>query len=283
MNEEKLIKRLIIGAVVAVLVVMLLIISVFTVKTGEVAIISRFGKVERVCNPGLNFKIPFIESKMIMTTKERTVKFGNYAGADEGPICVSTSDMQTITLEVAVANVIEKPLELYEAYTGNHLTSMMIPRIKDAVQSHIAKYTIEEFVSERDALAKAIFDDLFEQFAEYGIRVTNVAITDHDFSDEYDAAIESKKVAEQKAAEEAIRMEMLLKAKEKEVEIAEKELELKKLEAEANAVIAKNLTQEILMQHYIEQFFAKWDGKLPLVMSDNSILPVDLFEDASRR
>ncbi len=69
----------------------------------------------------------------------------------------------------------------------------------------------------------------------------------------------------------------------KEVEIAEKELELKKLEAEANAVIAKNLTQEILMQHYIEQFFAKWDGKLPLVMSDNSILPVDLFEDASRR
>ena len=35
--------------------------SFFTVKTAEVAIITRFGKFLRIAEPGLNWKVPFID------------------------------------------------------------------------------------------------------------------------------------------------------------------------------------------------------------------------------
>lgn len=54
-----------------------LLFSVFTVKTEEVAIISRFGKVVDVKQEGLHLKIPFVDKRIKMVTKERTVKFGN--------------------------------------------------------------------------------------------------------------------------------------------------------------------------------------------------------------
>ena len=39
----------------------ILIASTYTVKTGEIGIITKFGKVSRVAKEGMNFKLPFIE------------------------------------------------------------------------------------------------------------------------------------------------------------------------------------------------------------------------------
>ena len=119
-----------------------------------------------------------------MIVKERTVKFGPNKGTDDfTTIEVSSRDLQTILVEVTVSNIITDPLSLYNKFTGNHLTSMMMPRIRDAVQSQVAKYTIEEFVAKRDQLAADIFKDLADQFTPYGIQLTNVSIVNHDFDD----------------------------------------------------------------------------------------------------
>jgi regulator of protease activity HflC (stomatin/prohibitin superfamily) len=263
---------LVILAVVILIVLILIPLTVFKVKTGEVAIISHFGEVVRVEGPGLHFKNPFTESKQKMEIKERTVKFGLYSGADVESISVSTKDMQTITLDVAVSNVITDPMKLYLAFTGNHLESMMIPRIRDAVQSQIAKYTIEEFVAQRDSLADAIFKDISESFSKYGIELTNVAITDHDFSDAYDAAVEAKKIAEQDKLAEETRQATLKMIKEKEVELAELEIQKKQHEAEANKKVAESITNEILLKMFLE----KWDGKMPLVVGSEGATLLDL-------
>jgi regulator of protease activity HflC (stomatin/prohibitin superfamily) len=45
-----------------VLAVVLVLLSYFTVRTSEVAIVERFGKFSRTAQPGLNFKIPLIEN-----------------------------------------------------------------------------------------------------------------------------------------------------------------------------------------------------------------------------
>lgn len=268
------VKKLIalITAIVFLVVFVIAFLSIYKVKTGEVAIISRFGEVIKVEGPGLRFKNPITQSKQKMVVKERTVKFGMYNGADAESISVSTKDMQTITLDVAVSNVITDPMKLYLAFTGNHLESMMIPRIRDAVQSQIAKYTIEEFVAKRDELADAIFEDLSVSFAKYGIELTNVAITDHDFSDAYDAAVEAKKIAEQDKLAEETRQATLKMKKEKEVELAELEIQKKQHEAEANRKVAESLTNEILLKMFLE----KWDGKLPLVVGSEGTTLLDL-------
>src|SRR5579863_5642420 len=46
----------------AVIVLYVILASFFTVRTAEVAVLTRFGKFLRVAEPGLNWKRPFLDS-----------------------------------------------------------------------------------------------------------------------------------------------------------------------------------------------------------------------------
>jgi regulator of protease activity HflC (stomatin/prohibitin superfamily) len=45
-----------------VLLILIIFMSLVTVQQGTVAVVTVFGKFRRILRPGLNFKIPFIES-----------------------------------------------------------------------------------------------------------------------------------------------------------------------------------------------------------------------------
>ena len=49
--------------VIIILIVGIFLLTFFTVSQQTVVIIERFGKYNRMCNPGLHFKIPLIERK----------------------------------------------------------------------------------------------------------------------------------------------------------------------------------------------------------------------------
>src|SRR3712207_7255129 len=79
----------------------------YSVDTGEVAIVSRFGKINRIDTEGLNFKLPFVESKQFMETREKTYIFGKTEEADT-TLEVSTKDMQSIRIDLTVqANIVD--------------------------------------------------------------------------------------------------------------------------------------------------------------------------------
>ena len=54
--------------------------SFFTVKTAEVAVITRFGKFLRIAEPGLNWKIPYIDS--VTGSLARMFDFGDHRFGD---------------------------------------------------------------------------------------------------------------------------------------------------------------------------------------------------------
>ena len=87
---------------------------------------------------------------------------------------------------------------------------------------------------------------------EFGVQVIKISITNHDFSDEYEKAIEAKKAAEQEAQKVEIENNQKIKT-------AEANLKVKELEARANTMLTQSLTREVLQKQWIE----KWDGKLP--------------------
>lgn len=264
------------GIIVAVVVgFVLAIMSLYNVDTGQVAIVKRFGKVIAIKEEGLNFKIPLIDSVYKMNTREQTLKFSYEGDNNDAPaISASTRDMQTVLVSITVSDIVTDPMKLYRAFTGNHVRSMMVPRVKDAVQSQVAKYTIEEFIAKRDQLSKDIYSDLEETFANYGVTLTNVSIIDHDFSDAYEQAVEAKKIAEQQVEEERQKQQKLIVEQENKVKLAELEVEKKKLEAEANKIVTDSLSKEILQKQMIE----KWDGKLPYVTGDSgTILSPEMF------
>ena len=126
-------------------------------------------------------KWPIAQTRETITTREQTIRFG--VGEESPPISASTKDMQTVEIEITVSDIVNNPEALYRAFTGRHVPSLLVPRIRDAVQSNVAKYTIEKFVAERAQLAKDIFDELKDELSPYGITLTNVSIVNHDFSD----------------------------------------------------------------------------------------------------
>jgi regulator of protease activity HflC (stomatin/prohibitin superfamily) len=115
----------------------------------------------------------------------------------------------------------------------------------------IAGYPIEIFVEKRAEISQKISDAFIQKTQDTGIVVKSFLITNHDFSDEYNKAIEAKKVAEQGA----------LKAK--------YDLEKTRLDAEAQTLKQKSLNELVIQEKAID----KWDGKLPQYYSGNGQLP----------
>ena len=140
------------------------------------------------------------------------------------------------------------------------------PRVKEIVQATIAKYTIEEFVTKRATISNEIFQDLQDDFAKYGMSVSNVSIVNHDFSDEYEKAIEAKKVAEQKVETNKAEVAKAQVEAENRVKLAEYALKEKELIAKANEIESNSLSPQLLRKMTIE----KWDGKLPQVQGSNT-------------
>ncbi len=252
-------------AVLAVILVLLLLAkSVYTVDTGEVAVISNFGKVVGVREAGLHLKVPFVQEKVKLETRERTYYFLQNADNEKSDLSlnVSTRDMQTINIEFTVQASISNPMLLYSSFKGYHESRFIQPRVKEIVQATISKYTIEEFVSKRVEISMLIFNELKSDFNDYGMSVSNISIVNHDFSDEYERAIEQKKVAEQAVERARAEQEKLAVEAQNKVKLAEFKLKEKELQAQANKVETSSLSPQILQKLMIE----KWDGHLPKVM-----------------
>lgn len=276
---KKGIKSLTVIVVIAVIAIILGFTSFYTVKEGSVAIVERFGKVIGVKEPGLHFKLPFADKKTTIVTREQTIKFG---GDEEfAPIRVSTKDMQTIGVDLTVSNITTDPMKVYKSFVGRQLYSMLLPRIKDSVQTNVSKYTIEEFVSKRATLADDIFNDIKKKTEKYGIVITNVSITNHRFSEVYRNAVEEKKAAEQAVETEKALQKKKIVEQESKIKLAELKVKERELEAKANKVETESITPELLNKWFLE----KWDGKMPAVTGSNGgfVLPSNIFQKETKK
>ena len=250
-------KKAITLSVVALVVVILLFSSFTTIKTGEVGIRVRLGKVVNTkTNEGINFKIPFIETIERMNVKVQKVEVNANS---------SSKDLQVLDEVVAVNYRIDskKAKSLYKNVGTGYREVVLEPAIQESIKAVTSRYTAEELITNRSEVSKKCMDELSKKVNKYGIIVSDFNITNFSFSQEFDKAIEEKQVDEQK------------------VLTAKQELEREKIEAEKKIVAAEaekkanELKQQSLTDNIIrEKFIEKWDGKLPTVMGGNNMLDV---------
>lgn len=234
--------------------------SYYTVDTGEVAIISKFGKITGVKYDGLHFKAPFITSKDIMIIRNTTYDFNK--------IEVSTKDMQTITLDLKMQVEINNPELVYRNFRNNYVNAYIIPVAYENIQSVIAQYNIQDFVAKRQEVSNKMMESMKDTFSKNGFKIRSINIVNHDFSNAYEKAIERTKIAEQDKITAQKEYEKQLEIAKKKKEIAqalkeEKEIVIKTMEMEANT-----LNDKVLKKMFIE----KWDGKLPTTMAESEIV-----------
>lgn len=246
--------------VIGIFLLITILCSFTTIKSGEVGIKVRLGKItnENV-KEGLNFMNPFTEEIVVVN-----IKVQKYENKDA--LSTSTKDMQIVNnIKVSINYQIDgtKAIDLYKKVGSNYKETVLEPAIQETVKGVISKYTSEELVTKRSEISLDINKTLDERIKSYGISSISVAINNFDFSEAYNQAIEKKAVAEQE-----------VETSKNQLEKAKVEAETKKVkaqgEAEANKLLESSLTQEIIEQQFIE----KWNGQLPTTYAGEDILGI---------
>ncbi|MCL1867423.1 MAG: prohibitin family protein [Paludibacter sp.] len=235
-------KKYITLGIVGFFVLIILFGSFFTVNTGERGVILRFGSLHSIANEGLNVKLPFIDRVERMSIRDRKLSVN---------IEVSSSDIQTIGVDVGLVYALDpqKVGQIYQRYGANIEETLLRPALSEKINAIIAEYPIETFVEKRAEISSRINTAFSSQIAGSGIVVKDLLIVNHDFSNEFNKAIEDKKIAEQGAL------------------TAKFTLEKMKLEAEAQKIKQASLSPMVLQEMAIN----KWDGKLPTYFSGDKL------------
>jgi len=93
--------------IIALIVLYLILASFFTVRTAEVAVITRFGKFLRVAEPGLNWKRPFFDSVAgVVSLRVNQITL---------TMETKTKDNVFVTIPISVQNRV-RPEKVYDAY-----------------------------------------------------------------------------------------------------------------------------------------------------------------------
>ncbi len=253
--------KLTIGVVVTfILIAIVLIINPFVlIQSQQVGIVTRFGAIQGTIGEGLHVINPFITDvvKMDITTQQLAVPAG-----------AASKDLQSVSTEVSVNYNLDsgKVVDIYRELKNEYESRIIGPSIQEAVKSATAKYTAEELVTKREEVKGTIYLDLKNRLATRDIIVTEVLITNFDFSPSFNQAVEAKVKAEQDALASKNKLEQTKYEAEQKIVSATADAEAIRIQAEAvNSQGGADYVQLQAIQ--------KWNGQLPNQFVPGSAVP----------
>ena len=252
------------AGVAGFIVLILLGFSIRIIPVGHLGVVKHWGKVNhsKTLSEGLHLIIPIRTTVEYISVK--LLKFNQKTSA-------SSKDLQIVTTVVSIQFSLSEVSQLYQKIGTEQLVTQILlkPAVEESVKAVTAQYTAEELIKKRPEV-KIQISKTIGSFLEKTLRgknlneksllVANVAITEFDFSDEFNKSIEMKVRAEQQALQ--AKNEKIKKITDAEA-IAEK-IKIESI-ATANAIRreARALKEHPLLIEY--KRMEKWDGKLPEV------------------
>jgi regulator of protease activity HflC (stomatin/prohibitin superfamily) len=244
-------KRIVIGAVITLATILLLTMSLYTIPAGNVGVVTRWGAIQRVVQPGLGIKIPIIEAAHRMSVQTQK---------DEIEASSASLNLQTVSAIIAVNYHLDGAFAsaIYQSIGKDYQQIVVAPAIQNAFKSATAKYTAENLIKLREKVRIDAETELQKQLEPYHIIVENFNIINFEFSPEYNASIEAKQVMEQNVQTAKL-----------ELEKTRVEAEQRVVEAQGQADAQKALKESgSLTPEYLQYLFlSNWNGVLPEVIS----------------
>lgn len=240
--------------------------SIHVVDTGEIAVVKYLGDARKLRTAGTYFDWNLLYEYQIYDSKVQNVEISTMTYSSDA----QTMDI-TMTLQYQIMG--DKVLDIAKQYGSlealqARIQSIAIEKTKAVLSAHKAMDIIAKRAEMSPAVENAIKTAIDDN---YFVNVNTVVLTNIDFSDAFETAVEEKMIAEQQQ----------LKANyenETKVARAKANAEAKRIaaqaEKDANDLLQKSLTDEILRQNYID----KWDGKMPQYVGDGSGVIVDITE-----
>lgn len=260
--------KLIVIAIVLAVLAMIATSSFHVVEPGQRGVRVQLGTIyPDAVEPGLTFKIPFIQTITNISVKQITVN----SKAE-----TFSSDLQTVLVNYSVLFEIpaSKLVELFSEIAGektaiSYYRELIEPRVQEQLKQVTSNYKAEDIVKERPQIKVQSLEGVRNALAGL-MDVNDLVITNIDLTDELEAAIERKQVAEQEAQKKDY--ELAIARKEAEIAIVKAEGEAKAIQTRGEALRASPEVIEL-------QIAEKWDGKTPQTVvtgqgGSNVLLPL---------
>lgn len=228
------------------------------IDTGYRGVETRFGKVVGgTLDEGLHFYNPFTSGIIEMDvrvkkTDRKTVAY--------------TKDVQNVSVAYSL-NYYPDKTQMHNFYqnVGMDWAQKLVPQILEgAIKEVVGTYEAVSLINNRQSAVSTIKELTTKRLAGQSITLTNFELTNFDFNDAFEQAVEAKVIAIQKAEE----------SKNKTVRVreeADQKLIAAQAEAKSMRIRAQALTQNKSLVEY--EAVQKWDGKLPEFMSGNGAVP----------
>jgi membrane protease subunit HflC len=236
--------------VIALLLVVVAFSSIYVVKENQYACVFRFSEiVDTTSNPGLHFKIPFIDSVQYFTKATQLY--------DIPPSEVLTSDKQNMTVDCYILWSISDPQQFYRALgTSSKAEERLNAITYNALKTAMGTLAQADIINmndgaERNEIYESIATVVDTQAKTYGIHVEDVKIKQFDLPDSNLNAVyqrmisERNQMAEKYTAEGNYDATLIRNEVDKEVNItvSNAEAEAAKLVAEGEAEYMRLLAQ----------------------------------------
>ena len=185
------------------LVITIIFQSIIVVRDTEKAILLKLGAFERTLDPGLNFKVPFIDSVIKFEGRIRTL--------DTPPDRVLSSEAKPLSVDSFVKYKIVDAETYYTSTNGGQdrvAEDTLQRRVKDKLRNEFGKRTLNEVVSgDRDGLMLALKNSLGEDSNELGVEIIDFRVKRIDFEREIRASVFERMKTERNRIAEELRAE----------------------------------------------------------------------------
>jgi len=205
--------------------------SFFTIDTAHAGVVQRLGKFSRIAQPGLNFKIPFLDTvvaRLSLQVQQMDVK-----------VETKTKDNVFVIIPISIQYKVISD-SIYDAfYKLSDPTKQIESFVYNVILGHVPKMTLDETFDQQAQIAIDVKNNLDESMKEFGYSIVKSLITDIVPDEKVKAAMNDINAAarEREATVSRAETEKLLLVKKAEADAESKRLQGQGIANQRRAII----------------------------------------------
>ena len=250
------------------------------VDAGNLGVVTKWGEIQDVAlQEGIHFRTP---------VKTQIINISTRVHKMEASATASSKDLQVVSTKIALNYRLDaaRIVEIFRNVGTRMIVEHTIvdPALQESLKKATAQYTAEELITKRQQVKETLGESIKLTLAKSDILVTELSITDFQFDAQYQQAVESKQVAEQRALTARNDLARIkVEAEQAEAKArgtANAMLARAEAEAKAQELLRKTISPEIVYLRAVE----KWDGKQPTIVGEGgAILDLGQIKKAAKR
>jgi regulator of protease activity HflC (stomatin/prohibitin superfamily) len=216
--------------ILALVVLVTILKTLFTVRTYTAGVVERFGKFNRIVRPGLHVLIPFAESVYFVDLQVKQAQF---------QVETKTRDNVFVQIPVSVQYQILDD-KIYDAFYKLSAPQKQIESfVFNSILGHVPKLSLDETFEQQSGISIAVKTELDSTMSSFGYNILNALVTDIIPDTKVKDAMNDINAAQraQVAAQARGEADKILKVKQAEAEAESKALQGKGIAAERQAII----------------------------------------------